>query len=401
MGNPSESKSLSVKAKSDTPERDETFQLISWWKKELVRDAKVMVVGAGALGNEVLKNLALLNVGHIFIVDFDEIEYSNLSRSVLFRESDCNRKKCEVAAERIREINPNVKVQALDGDVTSEVGLGVFRAMDVVVGCLDNRLARLFLNRACHKVNKTWIDGGIQDLAGQAHVFKPGRTCYECTLSKKDWAYIDFRLSCPDIAYFHSSQGRIATTPIAASIIGAIQAQEALKVIKGDERFQMLDDFFYYEGRTNTVLQRRYPPLKDFCQSHYEYEPITESPLSSQMTLKEALAWLSEYFHDEQPQILLDGQLVLEITTQQSEIMHEVILPKSRLQGAFVTQFQRIPGEVLVLSKSVQELDSHFPHQDLSLADCGIPALHIIRVLTDDGEKYVELSADKTFIHFS
>jgi molybdopterin/thiamine biosynthesis adenylyltransferase len=401
MSSPSESKSLSVKGKSGIPERDETFQLISWWKKELVRDAKVMVVGAGALGNEVLKNFALLNVGHIFIVDFDEIEYSNLSRSVLFRESDCNRKKCEVAAERIRELNPNVKVQALNGDLTSDVGLGVFRAMDVIVGCLDNRLARLFLNRACHKVGKTWIDGAIQDMAGQVYVFKPGRTCYECTLSKRDRAYIDFRLSCPDIAYYHASQGRIATTPIAASIVGAIQAQEALKAIKGDENFQMLEESFFYEGRTNTVLQRNYPELKDFCQSHYPYEPVVESPLSSQMTLKEALEWLSEYFHDKQPQILLDDLLALEITSQQSEISHELIVPKSRLKGDLIRQFQKVPGEVVVLSKSVQELDNKFPYQNLSLFECGIPPLHIIRVLTDDGEKYVELSADKTFIHFS
>jgi DNA-binding transcriptional regulator YhcF (GntR family) len=68
-----------------------TFDFISWWEKEKVRDARVMVVGAGALGNEVIKNLALMGVGHIFIVDFDRVEAANLSRSVLFRESDNNR----------------------------------------------------------------------------------------------------------------------------------------------------------------------------------------------------------------------------------------------------------------------------------------------------------------------
>ena len=145
-------KSITVNSKSS--DWDSTFQLMSWWKKEVVREAKVMVVGAGALGNEVIKNLTLLNIGYIFIVDFDIIEYSNLSRSILFRESDCNHKKCEVAEKRIKEINPNIKVQTLDGDISADVGLGIFRRMDVIIGCLDNRLARLFLNRACHKVNK-------------------------------------------------------------------------------------------------------------------------------------------------------------------------------------------------------------------------------------------------------
>ena len=62
------------------------FTLLSWFKKERVRDARVLVVGAGALGNEVVKDLTLFGVGHIFVVDFDRIEISNLTRSVLFRE---------------------------------------------------------------------------------------------------------------------------------------------------------------------------------------------------------------------------------------------------------------------------------------------------------------------------
>ena len=62
------------------------FDLLSWFQIERVRDARVMVVGSGALGNEVLKNLALFGVGHIYVVDFDTIEYTNLTRSILFRE---------------------------------------------------------------------------------------------------------------------------------------------------------------------------------------------------------------------------------------------------------------------------------------------------------------------------
>src|SRR5690348_14656367 len=63
-------------------------QLIEWWNQERLRNARVLVAGVGALGNEVLKNLALVGVGHLLLIDFDRVEYSNLSRTVLFREND-------------------------------------------------------------------------------------------------------------------------------------------------------------------------------------------------------------------------------------------------------------------------------------------------------------------------
>ena len=81
-------------------DRYHTFGYISWWQQEVVRNATVMVVGAGALGNEVLKNLALMGIGNILICDFDTIEDSNLSRSVLFRTTDRGRRKVDAAAER-------------------------------------------------------------------------------------------------------------------------------------------------------------------------------------------------------------------------------------------------------------------------------------------------------------
>src|SRR5579885_420265 len=79
-------------------DRFHRFRLISWWDQQKLRDAKVLVVGAGALGNEIVKNLALLGIGNILIADLDRVENSNLSRSVLFREADNGRPKAEVAA---------------------------------------------------------------------------------------------------------------------------------------------------------------------------------------------------------------------------------------------------------------------------------------------------------------
>ena len=80
-------------------DRDATLKLIDWFDVERVRAAKMLVIGAGAIGNEVLKNLALLGIGHIFIMDRDTIEMSNLSRSVLYRAADSGHDKAETAGQ--------------------------------------------------------------------------------------------------------------------------------------------------------------------------------------------------------------------------------------------------------------------------------------------------------------
>jgi hypothetical protein len=103
------------------------FKLIAWWDQDRLRNARVLVVGAGALGNEIIKNLALLGVGRVFVADRDRIERSNLSRSVLFRDSDCGRAKAEVAAERARELFPEMRLQAFDGNIVYDLGLGIYR----------------------------------------------------------------------------------------------------------------------------------------------------------------------------------------------------------------------------------------------------------------------------------
>ena len=108
---------------------EQVFAQLSWFRQEQLERANVMVVGCGALGNEVLKNLTLFGVGHLTVVDFDTVEPSNLTRSVLFRraDADAGREKVAVVAERIREINPTVSVLPLLGDICHDVGLGLLR----------------------------------------------------------------------------------------------------------------------------------------------------------------------------------------------------------------------------------------------------------------------------------
>src|SRR3954468_16611474 len=204
------------------------FRLIGWWDQARLARAKVLVVGAGALGNEIIKNLALLGVGNVLIADLDRIENSNLSRSALYRASDNGRLKAEVAAEAARGLYPDGRAHAFVGNVVYDLGLGVFRWADIVIGGLDNREARLAINRSCWRVGKPWIDGAIEQINGTARIFVPDpageNPCYECTMSEMDWKLLQHRRSCnlltrPEM----ETGGRTPTTPTVSSIIAGVQ----------------------------------------------------------------------------------------------------------------------------------------------------------------------------------
>src|ERR1700761_862398 len=121
-------------APSDLHEdRYSRLRLIPWWDQTKIRAARVLVVGAGALGNEILKNLALLGFQKIVVVDLDRIEESNLSRTVLFRTEDIGRYKAEVAAKSLRSVAPEIQVQPLVANVLYGCGLGLFAWSDVIL----------------------------------------------------------------------------------------------------------------------------------------------------------------------------------------------------------------------------------------------------------------------------
>ena len=162
-----------------------------------------------------LKNLVLLGVGTTHVIDLDNVEPSNLSRSVLFRAEDGGQAKAVVAARRAREINPDVTIIPMHGDVITDLGLGLFSDVDVVIGCLDNREARLWVNRQCWKASTPWVDSGIQEIQGVVKVFVPPHSaCYECAMTERDYQLLNLRYSCPLLRRdLEILEGKVPTAP--------------------------------------------------------------------------------------------------------------------------------------------------------------------------------------------
>jgi hypothetical protein len=274
--------------------------------------------------------------------------------------------------------------------------------MDCVIGCLDNRLARLMINRNCFMVNKTWIDGAIENLAGQLNVYQRGKACYECQLSESEWGNIRFKLGCPDIARRNETMGKIPTTPLSASIIGAMQVQEALKIIHGNEGQSLAGQGFKYEGMHNMIIIYDAPALKEECGSHYAIENLIEAPeLSSDSSLVEALSWLRKKLGTDNPVIQLDNEVVLELTSRETERTHDVMVTKPHLGDEIILKLQEIPGEEIMITNSIQSLDSDFDKQELPLSSFGIPPLHILQVETEDDIHFVELTGDEKYLTFA
>jgi Dinucleotide-utilizing enzymes involved in molybdopterin and thiamine biosynthesis family 2 len=203
------------------------------WSQEKLAQAKVAVFGCGALGNEVLKNLALLGVGNIWVVDYDTIEKHNLTRSVLFRESDIGRYKAEVVAERVKELNLDSEVHPILGKLEFAFGRGLLREMDVAFGCLDGVGARREINKRCYFAGVPWIDGGINHQLGNVALFDPRvpeTACYRCQMDKSAWARLNERYSC-GFLNDHYEEPKLATTIMTSSVIAAYQVEVAVQLL--------------------------------------------------------------------------------------------------------------------------------------------------------------------------
>lgn len=202
-------------------ERQVLLKEITPEQQNKLREASVLVIGAGGLGCPALTYLATAGVGKIGIVDFDEISISNLHRQVLYTFDDLGKKKAEVAAKRITKINPFVQVEIYTYKVEKSNIQKLISQYQVILDCPDNYETRYIVERAATEQNKTIIYGSVFCFEGQIATFKPETSCYHYAFPS------DMEGQNRDI---DSVKGIF---PPITAIIGAMQASEAIKEILG------------------------------------------------------------------------------------------------------------------------------------------------------------------------
>ncbi|PXF27418.1 MAG: 4-methyl-5(B-hydroxyethyl)-thiazole monophosphate biosynthesis protein [Thaumarchaeota archaeon] len=188
-----------------------------------LKQSKVCVVGVGGLGNPITARLAAMGVGKIRIVDRDVIELSNLHRQTMFNEDDVGQVKVEIAAKKLRKLNPDIIIEELPVSINDYTAFDAVDGCDVVIDALDSVNARYSLNKACIEKKIPFVTGAAVGVTGQSFTILPNESaCYHCLFPALDE---DSMPTC-------SIEG---VHPSILSIIGGIEVSEAVKIITGKE----------------------------------------------------------------------------------------------------------------------------------------------------------------------
>lgn len=362
--------------KIDLDDRYARQRLLTWWDQDVLAASSVLVVGAGALGNEIAKNLALVGVGKLTIIDLDEVERSNLSRCVLFRPGDEGRSKAELVADRVEELNPDVQATGLHGSVMA-MGLGEVADHDLVVAGLDNREARVWVGRACRKLGLSWVDGAIEGLRGVARVFGPDGPCYECTLSEVDRKILSQRRSCALLDEEEIELGKVPTTATSSSIVAGIQTQEAIRLLHRGSAGAGIEPGtgWMFVGETVESYPVTYSE-DEYCPGHDRYGPLEPLTYNSDTTLAN-LAERARERLGHVDAIDLEGDLVLSGRCASCDFSREI----RTFAVTAPRELGRCPGCEQMLAFDLRvSITPEEPVTARPLADLGLPPRDVVTV---------------------
>ncbi|MEM1550299.1 MAG: ThiF family adenylyltransferase [Candidatus Bathyarchaeia archaeon] len=214
-------------------------RIIPGWDQELLKRTRVLVAGAGALGNEIIKCLIMLGFGTIYTVDFDIVVKSNLNRCIFFRPDDAEQKrpKVEAISARGKELDPYGYVEIIP--IIDEIGsqginyshpIFTEKKVDLVFGTFDNVASRIHMTIIAYYHNIPYIDGGMWGPIGNVFVMlPPSSPCYVCSLSDESWVEMMKRLQCSMRGIVEGPE--MPSLPTTSSVVAALQVQEALKIL--------------------------------------------------------------------------------------------------------------------------------------------------------------------------
>jgi len=284
---------------------------IEGWDQEKVSKATVLVAGVGALGSFIATNMTLSGVGQLILVDMDTIETSNLNRQLLFRKRDVRKYKSEVAARRLRRLNPDIDIVSLPERLET-IKRKHYEKADVIVAGLDSFDARRWLNSLIVHLKKPMISGGMYGLMGHVQRIIPYETpCFECQplISQEKLSQ-----ACSPLGEMRKDQPKKPEAPMPAvatmsMIIGGIISQEAMKHIMS--LGEPLDNYLFYDGKSNTTtvlhLERKFTcPV---CGGFYDLDESTLTVEDGE-TIGELITRVAFAFGLADPKIMLKGVIL-------------------------------------------------------------------------------------------
>ena len=361
---------------------------IPWWDQDRLTNARVLVAGAGAIGNEVIKLLALMGVNNLTIVDFDTIEITNLTRSILFRDTDIGNSKSIIAAARARDLNPDSVAIGIHGDLEYDVGIGVYRNHDLIIGCLDSVNARLALNRCSMRSGTPWINGGIEATFGEVTWHTNNSACFECGMTESMWERRNRRYSCGgQLANIPTDS--VPTTATIASIIASYLVNEALLLLHaesfedkaglkaGEKLFLSLQPYAFHIAAMETNTS---------CTAHEKWEPLQALNLDvTSSTVQDLLSETSG------PDGILElgFDLLTGMHCVQCGETEEMLSPieKSLLSTTHCDRCNLDTRTPVAISW----IDWNSPLAVRALCELRIPPLHVISIIADNTRTYFQL----------
>lgn len=259
-----------------------------------LKASRVLVIGTGGLGSPCSLYLASAGVGTIGLIDFDNVDETNLHRQILYTDRDVGKSKVQTARERLLTSNPNTILRTHEGPLTSQNALEIFKEYDIIVDGTDNFPTRYLTNDACVILGKPNVYASIFRFEGQSTVFHPkkGGPCYRCLYPKPP---------APGLVPSCAEGGVLGVLP---GVVGLIQATETIKLIlgKGDP---LIGRLLVYDALSMTFEElkiRRNPKCpvcgenpeitklidyEDFCGIRKEPDPSSVLPLQLNHEMKE------------------------------------------------------------------------------------------------------------------
>jgi molybdopterin/thiamine biosynthesis adenylyltransferase len=214
--------------------------------QEKLLQSHALVIGTGGLGSAAAPYLAAAGVGHITLVDHDEVELTNLQRQIMHTESSVGKSKVASGKKFLQHLNSGIQVETIQAKATASLLDEILPSVDVVLDCTDNFSTRHLINAACVKQKIPLVSGSALKFDGQVSVFDPRNSrspCYACIFSPDEQFE---EVSCSSMGIFSPLVG----------IIGAIQAAQALQVLIGFGE-TLVGRMLLWNGRTTQIDEIR------------------------------------------------------------------------------------------------------------------------------------------------